>query len=1036
MFSQFFIRRPKFAFVISIFITLVGLLSVNALPVAQFPQITPPTVKVTAFYPGASAEIVEETVAVPLEEAINGVEDMIYLQSKAANDGSLVITVTFKVGTDADLASVNVQNRVATATAKLPEEVARQGVITRKTSTDMVMVVNLESPEGTHDGVTLSNYAAVNIRDALARVPGVGEVNIFGELIWGMRVWLEPQRMASLGITATDIANALKEQNVQVPAGQIGGPPVTSDQVFTYTVVTRGRLTEVKEFENVMIRVNRDGSRVRLGDVARVELGAQSYSSYGRLNGKPAVVMGIYQLPDANALEVAEQVREQLDGLAERFPQDMRHSVLYDTTRYVRISIREVIVTLFQAIGLVVLVVFVFLGDWRATLVPGIAVPVSLIGTFAVLLMFGFSINTIVLFALILAIGIVVDDAIVVVENTQRHIAEGKAPVEATRLAMREVSGPVIATTLVLLAVFVPVAMIPGITGELFRQFAVTISAAVAISSINALTLSPALCAVLLRPLGKEPRWYQAFNRLFLKVTQGYTKAAAVLVRRMTVFVVLLTGIVVGMGYLFSNLPTGFLPYEDQGAFMVDLRLPDGASLNRTEAVLMNVENELLEVPGVTDVMSVAGFSMLSGSMSSNAAFVIGILDHWDNRQTPELSLRTILNKLQAISASNSDARIIPFVPPPIPGLGSTSGFEFVLQDTGGGDVADLESALNGLIVAANQDPDLTGIFSSFSASTPRIWLDIEREKAKTLGVPLNEIFSTLQTQLGGLYVNDFNRSGRVYRVMVQAEADFRNDPEDIGKLFVRNLSGEMVPLSAVIRVAPAIGPDMSNRYNLFRSATISGNAAAGKTSGDAIAAMERVARGQLSESMAFEWTGMSYQEIKAAGQTSIIIILSLIFVYLFLVAQYESWAIPASVLLSVPVALLGALAAVGAVGLPVNLYTQVGLIMLIGLASKNAILIVEFAKQLRDEGKPLFEATMQGAELRFRAVIMTAISFILGVMPLVLASGAGAASRVSIGIAVFGGMAVATLLGIVMIPALFFVVQSMRERFRASETG
>ena len=1036
MFSQFFIRRPKFAFVISIFITLVGLLSMKALPIAQFPQITPPTVKVTAFYPGASAEIVEETVAVPLEEAINGVEDMIYLQSKAANDGSLNITVTFEVGTDADLASVNVQNRVATATAKLPEEVVRQGVITRKTSTDMVMVINLESPEGTHDGVALSNYAAVNIRDALARVPGVGEATIFGELIWGMRVWLEPQRMASLGVTATDIANALNEQNVQVPAGQIGGPPVTSDQVFTYTVVTRGRLTDAKEFENIMIRVNQDGSRIRLGDVARVELGAQSYGAYGRLNGKPAVVMGIYQLPDANALEVADQVREQLDGLAERFPPDMRHSVLYDTTRYVRISIREVIVTLFQAIALVVLVVFVFLGDWRATLVPGIAVPVSLIGTFAVLLMAGFSINTIVLFALILAIGIVVDDAIVVVENTQRHIGEGKTPVEATRLAMREVAGPVIATTLVLLAVFVPVAMIPGITGELFRQFAVAISAAVAISSINALTLSPALCAVLLKPAGKEPRWYQAFNRFFGAVTRGYTKAAAILVRRVALAAMLLIAIGAGVGYLFSTLPTGFLPYEDQGAFMVDVRLPDGASLNRTEAVLTDVENQLLEVAGVTDVMSVAGFSMLSGSMSSNTAFVIGILEHWDNRQTPELSLRTIFGKLRAIAARSSDAMIIPFVPPPIPGLGSTSGFEFVLQDTGGGSVVELESALNGLIVAANQDPDLTGIFSSFSASTPRVELEIDREKAKAMGVPLNEIFSTLQTQLGGLYVNDFNRSGRVYRVMVQAETEFRNDPEDIGKLFVRNSAGEMVPLAAVTRVAPTMGPDMVNRYNLFRSATVSGNAAAGKTSGDAIAAMERVARDQLSESMAFEWTGMSYQEIKAAGQTSIIIILSLIFVYLFLVAQYESWAIPASVLLSVPVALLGALAAVGAVGLPVNLYTQVGLIMLIGLASKNAILIVEFAKQLRDEGKPLFEATMQGAELRFRAVIMTAISFILGVMPLVLASGAGAASRVSIGIAVFGGMVAATLVGVLMIPALFFMIQSTRERFRASETG
>lgn len=1037
MFSQFFITRPKFAFVISIFITLVGALSIQALPVAQFPQITPPTVKVSAVYPGASAEIVEETVAAPLEAAINGVENMIYLSSKSSNDGSMNITVTFDIGTDADLAAVNVQNRVAAATAKLPEEVVRRGVVTRKSATDMVLVINLTSPQGSHDGVFLSNYAAVNLRDALARVPGVGEATILGELAYSMRIWLDPQRMASFGITASDIAAALREQNVQVAAGQIGAPPLTDDQVYTWSVVTKGRLADAEEFSNIMLRVTEDGAQVRLADVARVELGAASYNAYGRLNGQPSVVMAVYQLPDANALNVADSVRAELDELSGNFPPDLAHSILYDTTRYVRISIEEVIQTLFEALVLVILVVFIFLGDWRSTLIPAIAVPVSLIGTFAVLLAFGFSINTIVLFALILAIGIVVDDAIVVVENTQRHIGEGKSPVEATRLAMAEVSGPVIATTLVLLAVFVPVTLMPGMTGELYRQFAITISAAVAISAINALTLSPALCAVLLKGESEGPAWFRAFNRFFGGITRGYLGAVRFLVRRILVSVVVLGIMLVGVWQLFSALPGGFVPNEDQGAFMVELNLPDGASLNRTEAVLTAVERQILDIPGVTDVMAVPGFSILDGALSSSSAFAIGILEDWEERTEPEKSLRTILGKLQAIAMTLPDARLLPFVPPPIPGLGATSGFEFVLQDRSGGTPAELESAMNALLVEANGSAELSRVFSNYSTSIPRIRLDIDRAKAKALGVPLSEVFTTLQAQLGGLYVNDFNLSGRVYSVMIQAESGDRDAPEDIGKLFVRNVAGEMVPLSALVSHDTVTGPNVVNRYNLYRSATINGGAAPGYSSGEAIAAMERVAQEHLPDSMGFEWTGMSYQEIKAAGQTTIILVLSLLFVYLFLVAQYESWTIPVAVLLSVPVAILGALLAVAVAGMPVNLYTQIGLVMLIGLASKNAILIVEFSKHLREQGHSILEATMRGAELRYRAVMMTAIAFILGVLPLVLASGAGAASRVSIGLAVFGGMLAATVVGVIMVPPLFYMVQTLRERFRkAPESG
>jgi len=1034
VFSHFFIDRPKFAFVISIVITIAGIMSMMALPVAEFPQISPPTISVSTSYPGASAEIVEETVAAVLEKEINGVEHMIYMSSKSDNDGRLNITVTFEVGTDADMASVQVQNRVAAALPKLPEEVNRQGVVTRKKSTDMLLIANLYSPDSSYDALFLNNYASINLQDSLGRVPGVGEANIIGMMDYGMRFWLKPDRMSALGVTASDIAAAVQDQNVQVPAGQVGAPPSPPDQQFQYTVVTKGRLSEVEEFANIIIRMQPDGSAIRVKDVARVELGSQSYSATGRLNGAPSVVLSIYQLPDANALAVADGVRAELDRLAERFPDDMEYKVLYDTTRFIEASIDEVVVTLFQAVGLVILVVFIFLGDWRTTIIPGIAIPVSLIGTFAALAAFGFSLNTIVLFALILAIGIVVDDAIVVVENVQRLMDEEKlSPRDATRKAMSQVGGAVIATTLVLFAVFVPVAFMPGITGQLYKQFAVTISVAVGISSINALTLSPALCATVLKPGSQPIALLAGFNRWFDRITSRYDGLVRSLVKRaamaMAVFAILIGATV----YLFQTLPTGFLPNEDKGAFMVEVQLPDAASLNRTETVVARVEQELLAIPGVTDVISATGFSLLNGAISSNAGFAIPVLAPWDERDTPELGLRSIVQQARQRTAGILEANVIPFVPPAIPGLGNTSGFAFELQDLAGGEPEELASALRGLIFEANQDPRLTGVFSTFRADVPRIFLDIDRNKAKTLGVPMSEIFNTLQTQLGAIYINDFNKFGRVWRVMAQAETDFRNDPEDITGLFVRSTQGNMVPMSTLATIGSETGPQIIPRYNMFRSASVSGNASPGYSSGEAIAAMDDIAKKVLPSNYSYAWTGLSLQEMEAGGQTAMIFGLAIVFVYLFLVAQYESWSISLAVMLAVPIAILGALALVGAVGMPVNVYTQIGLVMLIGLASKNAILIVEFAKSLREEGQGIFEAAAQAAQLRFRAVMMTAISFILGVIPLVVASGAGAGSRVALGLAVFGGMLAATVIGTPLIPVFYYVIQNIRERVKGT---
>ncbi|MEH8015696.1 multidrug efflux RND transporter permease subunit [Rheinheimera muenzenbergensis] len=1027
MFSRYFIDRPIFAFVIGIFICLAGLAAMRSLPVAQYPEIAPPVVQVMAMYPGASSEVLEQTVAAPLENAITGVEGMMYMSSTSTSSGMTTIFITFEIGTDIDQAAVNVNNRVSKVEARLPEEVRRQGITVEKGSSSFLQVLAFYSPDGSRDDLWTSNYVTLNVLDRLKRIPGTTNVQIFGAKDYAMRIWLKPDQMSQLKVTVPEIAAALSEQNAQFAAGKIGATPTTAEaQELVYTVTAQGRFSTVEEFENVIIRANADGSTLRLKDIARVELGSRDYDFLGQYNGQSATLVGIFLQPGANALDVAAEVNATVAELKQRFPAGLDQATPYDTTRFVEVSIREVVKTLAEAMLLVFLVVYLFLQNWRATLIPILAVPISLLGTFAGLYMLGYSINTLTLFGMVLSIGIVVDDAIVVLENVERIMHEEHLSArDAAIKAMQEVSGPVVAIVMVLCAVFVPIAFLGGLTGELFRQFAVTISIAVSLSGVVALVMTPALCVAILRHEHKQTaRFFLWFNGFFQRITGKYVATVGFFLRRGLLALLLVGGMIFITAGLWRATPGSLVPDEDQGFYIAAIFLPDGASLQRTQQVTEQVIAAIRSNPANKDIVSFSGFDFIGGGYKNSAATIFVTQQDWSER---DVSASDLVNELFMKTATINEALVLAFNPPPIFGLGNTGGFEFYLQNRGDGGPEQLAEAMGIMQGAAAQSPILAGVQTLWRPNTPQLKVDLDRERARALGVPVNDAFNTLAGTLGTYYVNDFNKYGRAWQVLMSADAQYRMKPEDINHIYVKNSSGDMIPMSALANIEYSSGPDNMERYNNLPAVKLLGNAAAGYSSGQAIAEIERLANTVLPPDISYDWTGSAFQEKRSGGTTGLALGMAVVMVFLILAALYEKWSLPLSVLLAMPFGIFGALVAVWIAGLTNDVYFQIGLVTLLGLAAKNAILIVEYALMKTQQGWSTGTAALEAARLRFRPIIMTSLAFILGVVPLALSSGAGAGARHSVGTGVMGGMMAATFLAVFFVPLFFFWLTERR---------